>query len=252
MSLRIYLIAAVSLKGGMEQFLSDRKLKWDRQSLQSDAESLVEAAGRICYLSFGARQHRRDNAEYICNLIKKGHESVLEHANFTLLVDGISRALSHQLVRHRIGFAYSQLSQQYKDEVDAEFVQPGGLERDPKSLERWKAFIREAQSVYRELLQYEGSDDESLSKAERHRWRRSVARSVLPNATSTTLMVTGNARAWRHLLDVRGSISGDLEMREYCAMVFETLVGASPSLFAGYEVVGDELGAFVRKTKSVE
>jgi thymidylate synthase (FAD) len=247
MSLRIYLVASVSFAGGLEEFLAHRQLTWERDGTRSDAEDLVEAAGRVCYLSFGSRQHRRDNAEYLSNLVAKGHESVLEHSSFTLLADGISRALSHQLVRHRVGFAYSQLSQQYKDELDADFVQPAGLERDPKSLARWKAFIEEARAVYRDLIQSADQSNFELSRHERHRWHRSVARSVLPNATATTLMVTGNARAWRHLLAIRGGILGDLEMREYCVKVHEKLMTAAPNLFTDYEMADDQLGPFIRK-----
>jgi thymidylate synthase (FAD) len=247
MTLRVYLISTASLQSGLQQFLSDRALTWDRGGFAGDAEDLVEAAGRICYLSFGARQFRKSNAEYIDNLIAQGHESVLEHANFTLLIDGISRSLSHQLVRHRIGFAYSQLSQQYKDELDAHFVEPPGLEGNPDALNRWRWFMQEARTLYGELLNASYSTDVGSSKRERHRWIRNIARSVLPNATTTTLMITGNARAWRHLLDVRGNIEGDHEMREYCAEVFRTLSAVAPSLFADYELVSDVLGVAVRK-----
>ena len=249
MGLRIYLVATPTLGAGIQQFLDDRRLTWDRERSRSDAESLVEAAGRICYLSFGERQYRRGNLEYVTNLIDKGHESVFEHANFSLLVDGISRALSHQLVRHRIGFAYSQLSQQYKDEIDADFAVPPGLEKNPHGLERWREFMEEARKLYGELLQTADSSHVGTEKAEQRRWARSIARSVLPNATATTMMVTGNARAWRHLFDVRGDIAGDLEMRAYCVAAFRILAESAPSLFSDYEVVTDIGDCSVRKRR---
>jgi thymidylate synthase (FAD) len=75
---------------------------------------------------------------------------------------------------------------------------------------------------------------------------RSLARGVLPNATVTTLVITGNARAWRHLLKIRGSISGDPEMRTFCAQLFKLLKRETPDLFRGFDVKRDRLGPFVR------
>src|SRR2546429_580260 len=114
-------------------FLQGGDLSWKRTPGTTDAEELVEVAGRICYLSFGNRQSPRNNAEYIENLIQMGHESVLEHVTWTFLIDGVSRAFTHQLVRHRVGLAFSQLSQQYHDESDASFVMPGNLSTSPEA-----------------------------------------------------------------------------------------------------------------------
>ncbi len=81
----------------------------------TDGERLAEFAGRLCYMS----QHnpaKRETREYLENIKKQGHGSVLEHANYSILLEGVSRSLTHELVRHRAGFAYSQLSQRYVDE----------------------------------------------------------------------------------------------------------------------------------------
>jgi thymidylate synthase (FAD) len=256
MKLRVYLIATSKLitdgMAGVDQFLSDHQLTWDRSNDASDSERLVEVAGRVCYMSFGQLQRRRSNSEYIINLLTKGHESVLEHATFTLLVSGISRALSHQIVRHRVGFAYSQLSQQYHDESETDFVEPPGLSQHPRSRQLWREFVARARETYRQLLEDLQSDSNgraAIGPNERLRLLRSIARSVLPNATSTTLAITGNARAWRHVLTVRGGIEGDVEMREYCVAVYEALRGAAPTLFRGFEVAEDGLGKFVRGTQ---
>jgi len=248
MALRFYLIAQPQMTDGMAKFLADQSENWQCEDNVSDGERLVEAAGRVCYMSFSSRQRRRRNDAYIANLVDQGHESVLEHANFSVLVLGLSRALSHQVVRHRAGFAYSQLSQQYHDESQAEFVEPAGLARYPEARRRWIQFMAEAKSVYKGLLaetiQKSGSTE--LSPKEQMRLNRSIARSVLPNATATALMITGNARAWRHVLVVRGSIHGDTEMRDYCVGVFELLSSAAPNLFSDFEIVKDSLGSLVR------
>lgn len=246
--MQVYLIAATSLTGGMEHFLSNRDLTWTHEDSSSDAELTVEASGRVCYMSFGARQHRLSTRDYLANIISQGHDSVLEHANFTVLVDGITRALSHQLVRHRVGFSYSQLSQQYNDESGVEFSQPAWLEKDPGLREQWTTWAEKTGAMYQALLESANrvGATTNLNQKERQRLARSMARLVLPNATHTTLVVTGNARAWRNFMRVRGNIEGDLEMRSYCVDIHRVLYKAAPRLFTGFEVIEDSLGSFLR------
>src|SRR5690348_14458712 len=119
------------------KFLNHKGTTWRRTLGASPAEELIELAGRICYMSFGSDQSRRTTAEYIANLIICGHESVLEHASWTFFITGVSRAFTHQLVRHRVGFSFSQLSQQYHDERNARFVEPPELAESPRAAEIW-------------------------------------------------------------------------------------------------------------------
>ena len=232
----------------MSRFLKDRDLSWAHDDDVGDSELVVEAAGRVCYMSFGEKQYRKTTQEYISNILHQGHDSVLEHASFTILVDGLTRALSHQLVRHRIGFAYSQLSQQYHDESHAEFAQPYGLDENPELKAQWLQWCTATRVMHERLrtatLNLPAAAH--LSSKEQQRHSRSMARSVLPNATCTTIMITGNARAWRHLLSVRGDIAGDIEMRDYCFSVYQLLLNAAPSLFSDFEIVEDGLGSYVR------
>ena len=119
---------------GLERGITDRafKLAWQLDETATDAEKLIEFAGRVCYMSFGNKQSPKTNFEYIRHLISQGHDSVLEHASWSFIIQGVSRALTHQLVRHRIGFSFSQLSQQYVDHSEVQFVPPPGLvESDP-------------------------------------------------------------------------------------------------------------------------
>jgi len=92
----------------------------------TDGERLAEFAGRLCYMS-QRNPAQRSTREYLVNILKQGHGSVLEHANYSLLIEGVSRSLTHELVRHRAGFAYSQLSQRYVDESEASFVVPPAI-----------------------------------------------------------------------------------------------------------------------------
>ena len=95
----------------------------------TDGERLAEFAGRLCYMS-QKNPANRDTRDYLDNIKKQGHGSVLEHATYSLLVEGVSRSLTHELVRHRAGFAYSQLSQRYVDESHAAFVVPPAIQGD--------------------------------------------------------------------------------------------------------------------------
>src|SRR2546421_2647732 len=110
----------------------------------TDGERLAEFAGRVCYMS----QHnpaKRATRDYLDNIKKQGHGSVLEHANYTLLLEGVSRSLTHELVRHRAGFAYSQLSQRYVDESDANFVVPPAVIGDTSLEAAWREQKEQAQ-----------------------------------------------------------------------------------------------------------
>jgi len=189
-------------------------------------------------MSFGEKQSPRRNGDYIHNLIRQGHESVLEHVSWTFLMAGISRAFTHQLVRHRVGFAFSQLSQQYHEEISATFVEPAHLQQSPKALKAWQKAVAVSQESYRVILdslgELEGKTGLQLSKKEFKRAIRSAARSVLPNATETKIVATANARALRHFFKIRGSIPGDIEMREVAAALFILVRTEAPSLFADF------------------
>lgn len=204
------------------------------------AERLIEFAGRVCYMSF-SRPAPKTNAEYIAHLIRQGHESVLEHAVWTIVLSGVSRAFTHQLVRHRPGFSYSQLSQQYHDEGDASFVVPSGIRSSPSATAIWKRATERALDSYREIVSLLGNDagqilDVGSLDREQRRSLRSAARSVLPNATATVIVVTANARAIRHFLKVRGSLQGDAEMREVSASILQAVEPDAPSLFCDYAI----------------
>lgn len=221
------------------RFLTAEGCNWLQTEGASEAEDIVEASGRLCYMSFGTKQSPKDNNSYIRHLISQGHESVLEHVNWTFVLTGISRAFTHQLVRHRVGFSYSQLSQQYHDESDATFVLPKHISEDEEASAIWKRAISATHNTYRELLALldkKESDSTALPEREKLRLLRSEARSVLPNATETKIAITVNARALRHFLEVRGAIEGDIECREVSAALLEAVRPDAPSIFEDFEV----------------
>ncbi len=222
------------------KFLAAEKESWVKTKEALPSEDIVEAAGRLCYMSFGSKQFRKCNKDYIHNLIAQGHESVLEHVNWSFILTGVSRALTHQLVRHRVGFSFSQLSQQYHDENDASFVMPNIIARFPHLTEHWSRSVDESKHAYQQLLALlESETFLKLSPLEKKEFRRAVrtaARSVLPNATETKIFVTANARAIRHFLAIRGGIAGDEEMRLVSSLILSALNQEAPALFSDFTI----------------
>ena len=237
---KVYLIGRQSVdEAEIDRFLDDHDVSQWATDTEIAGQKLCEVAGRVCYMSFGSRQSGKSNAEYIQNLIRNGHESVLEHAVWSFVVAGVSRAFTHQLVRHRVGFAFSQLSQQYHDESEARFIRPAWLEKAPEAATAWDKAIREASSAYNKILKSLEIADEAMSskqKKETMRALRSAARSVLPNATETAVVVTANARALRHFFKLRGGIVGDAEMRCVAAALFDLIRPEAPALFSDFSV----------------
>ena len=120
---RVYLVGKQILdKDMLNAFLDDEGMAF-KTDTEVPAEVIAEAAGRTCYMSFG--KGRKTNAEYLDRIISSHHGSVLEHAVWNFLITGISRSLTHELIRHRAGWGYSQLSQRYVDESDAQFTHRG-------------------------------------------------------------------------------------------------------------------------------
>jgi thymidylate synthase (FAD) len=202
----------------------------------TDGEKLAEFAGRLCYMS----QHNpaeRSTAEYLTNILKQGHGSVFEHSTYVLLLEGISRSCTHELVRHRAGFGYSQLSQRYVDESRAAYVVPPAIIGDEKLEGAWAAQMESAHATY--VAQVEGLMQRYASvenKIHRRKMSREAARSVLPNATETKIVVSGNVRAWRTMLELRLGEGAELEIRRVAVAILGVLKGQAPALFADFEL----------------
>ncbi len=202
----------------------------------TDGERLSEFAGRLCYMS-QKNPAGRPTREYLENIKKQGHGSVLEHANYSLLLEGVSRSLTHELVRHRAGFAYSQLSQRYVDESEANFVMPPAIIGDEVLEASWNEQMDAAQKSYVALVEslmqrYAWVGD----KIHRRKMAREAARGVLPNSTETKIVVTGNARAWRTMLELRSSEGAELEIRRCAVEIVRILQREAPGFFSDFEI----------------
>ena len=194
-----------------------------------NAEKLIESAGRTCYLSFG-KQGKDTEKAFIRMLIKRGHLSVLEHAHATFRISGVSRAFTHQLVRHRL-CSYTQQSQRYVDESNFNYVEPESIRNDSKAHSVFTEFMDNAKKAYSELQKL-GIKNED-------------ARFVLPNAVETQIVVTANLREWRHIVELRGEPGAQWEIRRAAIEILKILKKHAPTVFADFEV--DEKNTTVKK-----
>jgi thymidylate synthase (FAD) len=225
------------------QFLEPAHLPVQWKGESSDGERLAEFAGRLCYMS----QHNpagRTTADYLGNILKQGHGSVFEHSTYVMLVEGISRSCSHELVRHRAGWGYSQLSQRYVDESHAAFVMPPAMQGSPDLEGEWERQVTAAQAAYVAAVEHLMARYEWVeSKVHRRKMAREAARSVLPNATEVKIVVSANVRAWRTMLELRLGEGAEQEIRRLAVEILKVLRAEAPHLFADFEIYRADDGA---------
>jgi thymidylate synthase (FAD) len=197
----------------------------------------VEFAGRACYQSWSKPNPRTaTNAAYVRHNIDVGHFSVLEHANVSFYITGLSRSCTHELIRHR-HFSYSQLSQRYVPEHESQVVVPPGIEGDAELEALFRAAADASRATYAELLdKLEAKFSDQPNAVLRRKQARQAARAVLPNATETRIVVTGNYRAWRHFIAMRASEHADVEIRRLAIECLRQLIGVAPQAFSDFEI----------------
>lgn len=188
-----------------------------------DPDMLVAAAARVCYSPVGSievlENYSEEEGEGLTKrVLSLGHSSVLEHISFTFAIDGVSRALSHQLVRHRIGTSFSQKSQRYVKERGEEngFVIPPTLEEHPELKEAFVDACDALMAVYEKMSEKIPRED---------------ARYILPNATCTNLIVTMNARSLLHFFELRCCRRAQWEIRELAETMLAEVREVSPTIF---------------------
>ena len=193
---------------------------------EKDAIMLIERAGRVCYKS--ENKIKRDSAEtFIRNILKRGHESVIEHVSVTVRII-CDRGVSHEIVRHRIA-SYSQESTRYCNYSDDKFgneitvIMPLFWEEETGyAYKVWHDACQFAEDAYRELLLYGASPQE--------------ARSVLPNSLKTEMFVTMNLREWRHFFRLRCSHAAHPQMRQIANMILNQFKQRFPLFVEDIEV----------------
>ena len=209
-----------------------------------DSSQLCKTAGQLCYASFGPRRTTNENAvSYFGRLTSAGHGSVLEHASFSFLLYGISRSVTHELVRHRAGAGFSQISQRYVSGAVLRFVERPEYQGDEELHRLFEERADQAAAGYQEmaerLLGRQGGGHTMLSADQKTDARKKVqqtARSLLPNETEAPMVFTGNVRALRHIIEMRADAHAESEIRGLALRLFLCLRTADPILFGDYEI----------------
>jgi thymidylate synthase (FAD) len=200
-------------------------------------QALAEFAGRACYRSWNKPiPATATNAGYLDHILQVGHLSVLEHSTATFYLTDISRSVTHELIRHR-HFSFSQLSQRYLPATGPEVVEPESIAADPELHALFTAAVEESARAYHGLLagleeRAAQAPDGTLARKQ----ARQAARAVLPNATTTAIVVTGNYRAWRHFIGMRATEAADVEIRTLAVAVLRELQALAPNVFADFRV----------------
>ena len=234
---KAYLIARPSLNAeGVAMFLKDHNYEWQIQDTPSDGDLLPEFCGRMCYCSFGKKQGRKTNHEYMKNIIEMGHGSVIEHANYTILFAHVSRGFTHEMVRHRAGFAYSQESTHYIDYTPETFKGYIPKDLDNGIWEMNENVMKIAVEGYKHT--YNALTKKGMKKKE----ACAIARQLLPTGTEAKLAVTGNVRAWRHFMETRGNKHNVPEIRDAAICVFDILINECPNLLYGITKIQEDDG----------
>jgi thymidylate synthase (FAD) len=226
--LRVQLIAKTD-------FVAPPDVDWSTDA--DGGAALVEFAGRACYQSWSKPNPKTaTNAGYLRHIIDVGHFSVLEHASVSFYITGISRSCTHELIRHR-HFSYSQLSQRYVPETESQIVVPPGLEDDEELRRILAEAADSSRATYTRLLdRLEEKFADQPNALLRRKQARQAARAVLPNATETRIVVTGNYRAWRHFIAMRASEHADIEIRRLAIACLRLLADLAPAVFGDFEI----------------
>ena len=190
-----------------------------------NAEKVIEKAGRTSYQSFN-RIEEGSEKKFIRMIINLGHLSVIEHAVASFRISDVSRSLTHQLVRHRLA-SFTQKSQRYVDERNFTFVEPPKVEENPEAHEIYVNFMKTVRETYKKLR------DLKIPKED--------ARFVLPNATTTEIVITANLREWRHIVELRGSEHAQWEIRRMTIEILKILKREAPTVFEDFVIVGDHV-----------
>ena len=220
---------------GRTEFLPPHDVPWTTDA--TGGQALAEFAGRACYQSWSKPvPATATNAGYLDHILQVGHLSVLEHSTATFYITGISRSVTHELIRHR-HFSFSQLSQRYLPPGGPEVIEPEIIAADPALHEIFTAAVANSASAYAQLLaaleeRAASAPDGTLARKQ----ARQAARGVLANATSTASVVTGNYRAWRHFIGMRATEAADVDIRGLAVDVLVELQALAPNVFADFRV----------------
>lgn len=203
-------------------------------SRDNDSESLIELAGRQCYNSYAKG---RPQDAYLANILDQAHGSVTRHSHFSFMICNVSRTLTHEFVRHAAGVAISQQSQRYINSKNLGFVVPPLMliDRDEDDIEYFRQGCYDTSQQYEEWQRVYTKKVEKLHNLTSHEKRKRIneaARSILPGCIETGLTWTANIQALRFVIQTRGTIHADLEIRRLAVELLKVSRQYAPILFA--------------------
>jgi thymidylate synthase (FAD) len=224
--------------------MPEKNLRVELLSMTPDALPLIYAAFRQCYHAgfvgdmwprlLSGEIDRETQADFVRKTMESGHDSPVEHVSMTFAVEGISRACSHQIVRHRIA-SYSQQSQRYVAENDMDYIIPPAIARIPEARERFERFMAEVASAYgdlRDILVAQGRKTKANEDA----------RFVLPQAAETKIVITMNCRSLHHFFHLRCCNRAQWEVRALANAMLDICREELPALFSNGGARCEQLG----------
>lgn len=248
---KVFLVARPSLNlVEIDNYLNEiGAVNWSLPQ-SSDAEALVEVMGRACYKSFGADLNpnitrvRKASKEYLQNIVRVGHGSVLEHASFSFMITGVSRVFTHELVRHRAGTAISQESLRFLRLTDIKTWVPNAIIENDSAM---KIFIEAVESQEQYLLELEAAlGINNMTNFSAKKIATSAMRRIAPMGISTSVGWTANLRTLRHVIEMRTSRHSEEEIRYVFGEIYKIMRGECPYVFADYRA--EEVNGYLEVT----
>lgn len=246
---KVYLIAQTKInKDSINDYLSDiGNPDWKINPSESDGESLIEIGGRMCYRSWqkydpskplctnpNVTKVREGNKEYIRNVLNQKHGSIFEHVSATFILRDVSRIVTHEIVRHRAGMSFSQESLRYVRLDNLRFFMPKALSGNKtaiKKVEEVVSFLEQVQVDLSDIFDIDNIKDFHTKKQLTSAFRR-----LAPEGLLTSIMVTGNLRAWRHMIEIRTSEAAEEEIRVVFSKISDILKKEYPNVFQDMSV----------------
>lgn len=228
---------------------------WDAHAYHdNDPEDLAEIAGRTCYRSWepglnpNVTRVRSSRQDYLENILKSRHGSVLEHVSFTFAIRNVSRVLTHELVRHRPGTAISQESMRFVRFEEVPLWLPEWAREDRELMNVISSLVSEIESTQEWLTRYFKLNDNALSFTKK-KLLTSFMRRFLPEGVATSLIWTANIRVLRHVIAVRTDAGAEEEIRLFFSLVAKIMVKECPVLFGDFTEQED--GSWVPRYEKV-
>ncbi len=227
---KVFLVSQTSInKEALQEYLGLIGAPEWKTDTDSDGEKIVEIAGRLCYRSFAkglnpnVSRIREGNSAYIGNLLAQNHTSVLEHINLGFIIHNISRVATHELVRHRVGTAYSQESQRFVSFKEIPYSRVPGIE-----------------DIDVELMAFDDAYERLFAKLtgpfSKLKTLTSLFRRFLPQGVATTIFFTVNLRSLRNILVQRTSMGAEVEMRTIFNEVGQIARRLYPNVFQDFHI----------------